>query len=175
MSSAPALREAAAHEARLSQRLLVRDEQALRSLDARHAKSLLALISRMVAGAARVKAHKTGVACLVPLADGDVLNAGLAAAPRLWPGPKNLPAAGEPPVPLPAPRAAAGRHTPHWAVKCHTGRKAFATLKIAQGVPRFRVVMTTGHQTAASFSHYPGVSEAGLVAWYWRKTARRAA
>ena len=94
--------------------------------------------------------------------------------PDSGPDPKTcLPRVNHPYLYLPHGRRLAG--ITHWAVKCHTGRKAFATLKIAQGVPRFRVVMTTGHQTAASFTHYPSVSEAGLVAWYWRKTARRAA
>jgi hypothetical protein len=56
----------------------------------------------------------------------------------------------------------------------HLGRKTFATLKVAQGVPRAQVMMTTGHQTEASFNHYLGINEAELVAWY-RCTARKRA
>jgi integrase len=59
-------------------------------------------------------------------------------------------------------------------VQFHTGRKTFATLKVAQGVPRVQVMMTTSHQSEASFNHYLGIDEPGLVTWY-RKTARRAA
>jgi integrase len=57
-------------------------------------------------------------------------------------------------------------------VQFHTGRKTFATLKVSQGVLRSQVMMTTGHQTEASFSHYLGVNEAELLAWY-RRTARQ--
>lgn len=46
--SAPASRKAITDEALLIQRLVARDEQALRLLYARYAKSLLALISRLV-------------------------------------------------------------------------------------------------------------------------------
>ena len=57
-------------------------------------------------------------------------------------------------------------------IRYHLGRKTFATLKIAQGVPRSQVMMTTGHQTESSFNLYLGIDEAELLTWY-RKTARR--
>lgn len=44
----PASREASPDEARLTERLLARDEQALRLLNARHAKSLLGVVVRLV-------------------------------------------------------------------------------------------------------------------------------
>lgn len=48
MNSAPASCETATSEAQLIQRLLVRDEQAMRLLDERYAKNLLAVIMRLV-------------------------------------------------------------------------------------------------------------------------------
>ena len=48
MNSVPAPREAAPDEALLIERLLARDEQALRLLHARYAKSLLAVVVRLV-------------------------------------------------------------------------------------------------------------------------------
>jgi RNA polymerase sigma-70 factor (ECF subfamily) len=48
MNTAPALHEAHADEALLIQRLLVRDEQAMRLVHARYAKNLLAVILRLV-------------------------------------------------------------------------------------------------------------------------------
>ena len=59
-------------------------------------------------------------------------------------------------------------------VQFHTGRKTFATLKIAQGVPRAQVMMTTGHQTEAGFNLYLGIDEGELLTWY-RRTARKVA
>ena len=49
------------------------------------------------------------------------------------------------------------------ALQYHLGRKTFATLKVAQGVPRSQVMMTTGHQTESSFNHYLGINEAELL------------
>lgn len=52
------------------------------------------------------------------------------------------------------------------------GRKTFATLKLAQGVPRTTVMQATGHTTERSFNRYVGIDEDELVASY-RKTARK--
>lgn len=51
------------------------------------------------------------------------------------------------------------------------GRKTFATLKLAQGVPRTNIMQTTGHTTERNFNRYVGIDEE-LVENY-RKTARK--
>jgi integrase len=122
---------------------------------------------------ARVKAGKTGVTCIIPLVDDDVFKP--ASLLRAYAGqdPKwCLPRVNYPYLYLPHVQHLAG--ITRLPVLYHTGRKTFATLKIAQGVPRSQVMMTTGHQTESSFNHYLGVNEAELLAWY-RKTARKAA
>jgi integrase len=125
---------------------------------------------------ARVKTQKTGVTCIIPLLDDDVFRpAALLAsyAHEQPPGRKTcLPRVNYPYLYLPHVRALAG--IDRLPVLFHLGRKTFATLKVAQGVPRAQVMMTTGHQTEASFNHYLGIDEHELLAWY-RKTARRVA
>jgi hypothetical protein len=117
-----------------------------------------------------VKASKTGVTCIIPLVD-DVFQP--AALLRAYAGtdPKRcLPRINYPYLYLPHMQALAGiERVP---LKYHLGRKTFATLKIAQGVPRSQVMMTTGHQTESSFNHYLVINEAELLDWY-RRTARK--
>ncbi|WP_201979273.1 tyrosine-type recombinase/integrase [Hymenobacter rubidus] len=120
---------------------------------------------------ARVKAAKTGVTCIIPLVDDDVFKP--ASLLRTYAGqdPKwCLPRVTFPYLYLPHVQHLAG--ITRLPILFHTGRKTFATLKIAQGVPRSQVMMTTGHQTEASFNHYLGINEAELLAWY-RRTARK--
>ncbi|WP_210516458.1 hypothetical protein [Hymenobacter terricola] len=120
---------------------------------------------------ARVKASKTGVTCIIPLVDDDVFQP--AALLRAYTGadPKTcLPRVTFPYFYLPHVQRLAGIERVQ--VVFHLGRKTFATLKVAQGVPRSQVMMTTGHQTEASFNHYLGINEAELLDWY-RRTARK--
>ncbi|GAB3726200.1 hypothetical protein GCM10027594_07870 [Hymenobacter agri] len=120
---------------------------------------------------ARVKASKTGVTCIIPLVDDDVFKP--AALLRAYAGvdPKLcLPRINYPYLYLPHVQALAGIE--RVALQYHLGRKTFATLKVAQGVPRSQVMMTTGHQTESSFNHYLGINEAELLDWY-RRTARK--
>lgn len=120
---------------------------------------------------ARVKASKTGVTCIIPLVDDDVFQP--AALLRAYTGtdPKFcLPRINYPYLYLPHVQALAGIERVQ--LQYHLGRKTFATLKIAQGVPRSQVMMTTGHQTESSFNHYLGINEAELLDWY-RRTARK--
>jgi hypothetical protein len=122
---------------------------------------------------ARVKAQKTGITCIIPLVDDHVFEP--ASLLRAYAGqdPKwCLPRVTFPYLYLPHVQHLAG--ITRLPVLFHTGRKTFATLKVAQGVPRAQVMMTTGHQTEASFNHYLGIDEAELLPWY-RKTARTAA
>jgi len=120
---------------------------------------------------ARVKASKTGVTCIIPLVDDDVFQP--VALLRTYAGtdPKLcLPRINYPYIYLPHVQALADiERVP---VKYHLERKTFATVKVAQGVPRSQVMMTTGHQTEASFNHYLGINEAELLDWY-RSTARK--
>jgi hypothetical protein len=93
---------------------------------------------------ARVKASKTGVTCIIPLIDDDVfrpaalLRAYTGVDPRFC-----LPRLNSPYLYLPHVQALAGLE--RVALSYHLGRKTFATLKVAQGVPRSQVMMTTGH------------------------------
>jgi hypothetical protein len=122
---------------------------------------------------ARVKASKTGVTCIIPLVDDDVFKP--ASLLRAYEGtdPKwCMPRVNYPYLYLPHVQYLAG--ITRLPVRFHTGRKTFATLKVAQGVPRSQVMMTTGHQTESSFNHYLGIDEAELLTWY-RRTARKAA
>lgn len=120
---------------------------------------------------ARVKASKTGVTCIIPLVDDDVFQP--AALLRAYAGTdptRCLPRINYPYLYLPHVQALAGIE--RVALQYHLGRKTFATLKVAQGVPRSQVMMTTGHQTESSFNHYLGIDEAELLDWY-RRTARK--
>jgi hypothetical protein len=119
---------------------------------------------------ARVKAGKTGVTCIIPL-DDDVFQPAALLQAYAGVDPKFcLPRINYPYLYLPHVQALAGiKRVP---VKYHLGRKTFATLKVAQGVPCSQVMMTTGHQTESSFNHYLGVNEAELLDWY-RRTARK--
>lgn len=120
---------------------------------------------------ARVKASKTDVTCIIPLVDDDVFQP--AALLRAYAGtdPKRcLSCINYPYLYLPHVQALAGIERVQ--LQYHLGRKTFATLKIAQGVSRFQVMMTTGHQTESSFNHYLGINEAELLDWH-RRTARK--
>jgi integrase len=122
---------------------------------------------------ARVKANKTGVTCIIPLVDDDVFKPASLLQAYAGQDPKKcLPSVHAPYLYLPHVQHLAG--ITRLPVKFHTGRKTFATLKVAQGVPRSQVMMTTGHQTEASFNLYLGIDEAELLTWY-RRTARRVA
>ncbi|MDO7853194.1 tyrosine-type recombinase/integrase [Hymenobacter convexus] len=120
---------------------------------------------------ARVKAGKTGVTCIIPLVDDHVFQPARLLALHAGSDPRwCLPRVTFPYLYLPHVQHLAG--ITRLPVLFHTGRKTFATLKVAQGVPRSQVMMTTGHQTEASFNHYLGVNEAELLDWY-RRTARQ--
>ncbi|HEX8656806.1 MAG TPA: tyrosine-type recombinase/integrase [Hymenobacter sp.] len=119
---------------------------------------------------ARVKAQKTGVTCIIPLVDDDVFKP--AALLRAYAGVDAkycLPRVNYSYRYLPHVQQLAG--ITRLPVHFHTGRKTFATLKVAQGVPRAQVMMTTGHQTEYNFNKYLGIDETELVEWY-RRTAR---
>jgi len=120
-----------------------------------------------------VKAFWIWVACIIALLDDKVFKPAALLRAYAGEGLKTcLPRVSYPYLCLP--------HVQHLAgitrvpLRYHLGRKTFVTLKIAQGVPRSRVMMTTGHQTESSFNHYLGSNEAELLAAY-RKTARRVA
>jgi integrase len=122
---------------------------------------------------ARVVAAKTGITCIIPLLDDDVFKPAALLASYAGLGLKTcLPRVNYLYLYLPHVQRLAG--ITRLGLTFRLGRKTFATLKIAQGVPRSQVMMTTGHQTEASFNHYLGINEGELLDAY-RKTARRVA
>ncbi|WP_310397288.1 hypothetical protein [Hymenobacter sp.] len=159
---------------RLERLRLTRDKFLLCTYTALRIGDADALAPKQLHGdVARVKAHKTGITCIIPLVDDDVFKP--ASLLRAYAGqdPKRcLPRVTDPYLYLPHVQHLAG--ITRLPVQFHTGRKTFATLKVAQGVPRSQVMMTTGHQTEASFNLYLGIDEGELLTWY-RKTARKAA
>jgi integrase len=131
-----------------------------------------ALTPRQLHGdVARVRAAKTGVTCIIPLLDDDVFKPAALLAKYAGPGKTCLPHVPEPYSYLPHLQRLAGLERLQKNLGFHMGRKTFATLKVAQGVPRSQVMMVTGHQTESSFNAYLGIEEGELLDWY-RKTAR---
>lgn len=120
----------------------------------------------------RIEAGKTGVMCLIPFIDDDVLKPvelvtryagqGLATC---------LPAVHELDAYLPHVAYFAG--ISRLRVTSRIGRKTFVTTRIYQGVPRTQVMVATGHQTEKSFIRYLGTDEQALVESY-RRAARQA-
>jgi integrase len=120
---------------------------------------------------ARLKAGKTQLPCVIPFLDDDVFKpVALVEKYRPLGLPTCLPVGTGLDDYLPAVARLAG--LTRIPLTSKVGRKTFATLKLAQGVPRTTVMQATGHTTERSFNRYVGIDEDELVASY-RKTARK--
>ncbi|MBJ6109476.1 phage integrase SAM-like domain-containing protein [Hymenobacter sp. BT523] len=121
----------------------------------------------------RIKAGKTQLPCVIPFIDDDVFRpVALVEKYRPLQLPTCLPVGTGLDEYLPTVAELAG--LTRIPLTSKVGRKTFATLKLAQGVPRTTVMQATGHKTERSFNRYVGIDEDELVENY-RKTARKVA
>ena len=121
----------------------------------------------------RLKAGKTQLPCVIPFIDDDVFRpVALVEKYRPLQLATCLPVGNGLDEYLPTVAQLAG--LTRIPLTSKVGRKTFATLKLAQGVPRTTVMQATGHTTERSFNRYVGIDEDELVENY-RKTARKVA
>jgi integrase len=119
----------------------------------------------------RIKAGKTQLPCVIPFIDDDVFRpVALIEKYRPLQLATCLPVGTGLDAYLPTVAELAG--LTRIPLTSKVGRKTFATLKLAQGVPRTTVMQATGHTTERSFNRYVGIDEDELVENY-RKTARK--